>query len=91
MDLFLTLFTATVRALLTTVRLAFLVRAILSWFPISEDNPFLALVMMVTEPVILPFRVLFDHFDWFQNMPIDIPFFAGFLLVNVFGVFVDMV
>lgn len=83
MSLFLTLFMGTVRALLTIVQLCFLVRAILSWFPIREDNPFLLLVTMMTEPFVLPFRALFDRFGWFQNLPLDMPFFFGFILVGL--------
>lgn len=83
MSLFLTLFMGTVRALLSIVQLCFLVRAILSWFPIREDNPFLLLVTMMTEPFVLPFRALFDRFGWFQNLPLDMPFFFGFILVGL--------
>ena len=62
MSLFLALLMGTVRALLSIVQLCFLVRAILSWFPIRQDNPFLVLVTMVTEPFIIPFRALCDRF-----------------------------
>lgn len=87
MSLFLTLFVGTVRALLSIVQLCFLVRAILSWFPIRQDNPFLALVTMVTEPFVLPFRALCDRFGWFRNVPIDIPFFFGFIAVSLLDSF----
>ncbi len=83
MSLFLTLLMGTVRALLSIVQLCFLVRAIFSWFPIREDNPFFLLVAMVTEPFILPFRALFDRFGWFRNMPLDMPFFFGFIAVSL--------
>lgn len=77
----------TVRALFGVIELCFFVRAILSWFPIREDNPILSFVAMVTEPVILPVRALFDRMGWFQNSPIDISFFVAFLLVNFIGSF----
>ena len=83
MSLFLTLLVGTVRALLSIVQLCFLVRAILSWFPIRENNPFLILVAMVTEPFILPFRALCNHFGWFRNLPLDMPFFFGFIAVSL--------
>ena len=83
MSLFFALFVGTVRALLSIVQLCFLVRAILSWFPIRQDNPFLLLVTMVTEPVVLPFRALCDRFGWFRNVPIDIPFFFGFIAISL--------
>ena len=87
MSLFVSLFMGTVRALLSIVQLCFLVRAILSWFPIREDNPFLILVSMVTEPFIMPFRALFEHFGWFRNFPLDMPFFFGFIGVSLLNSF----
>ncbi len=83
MSLFLALLMGTVRALLSIVQLCFLVRAILSWFPIRQDNPFLVLVTMVTEPFIIPFRALCDRFGWFRNVPIDIPFLFAFIAVSM--------
>ena len=85
MGLFVALLRGTVQALLSVVQLCFLVRALLSWFPIREDNPFLTLTAMVTEPFIMPVRALFDRFGWFRNVPIDVPFFVSFLLVNAIG------
>ena len=85
MGLFVALLRGTVQALLSVVQLCFLVRAVLSWFPLREDNPFLLLTAMVTEPFILPVRALFDHFGWLKNVPIDVPFFVSFLLVNAIG------
>ena len=83
MSLFLALLVGTVRALLSIVQLCFLVRAILSWFPIRQDNPFLMLVGLVTEPFIMPFRALCEHFGWFRNLPLDMPFFFGFIAVSM--------
>ena len=83
MSLFIALLMGTVRALLSIVQLCFLVRAILSWFPVRDNNPFLMLVAMVTEPFILPFRALCERFGWFRNLPIDMPFFFGFIAVSM--------
>ena len=87
MSLFVTLLMGTVRALLSIVQLCFLVRAILSWMPIREDNPFLILMTMVTEPFVLPFRRLCEHFGWFRNLPIDMPFFLGVFAVSIVRMF----
>ena len=75
----------TAMALLSAVELCMLVRAVLSWFPIRDDNPILRFVCMVTEPVIAPIRALFDRFGWFRDFPIDVSFFVSFLLVNTVG------
>ena len=91
MALFVTIFVGTVQALLTVLEICMLIRAVLSWFPISEDNPFLIFVHMVTEPIVMPFRALFEKMGWFQNMPIDLSFFAAYmalmLVSTLLGVF----
>ena len=60
-----------------------LVRAVLSFLPIKDDNPFLLFTVMVTEPIIAPIRALFEHFGWFRNLPIDISFLVGCVLLSV--------
>lgn len=84
MQLFLKLTRATVLALIAALDLCMFLRAILSWF-VEEDNAFLGFVTMVTEPIVAPFRALFDRFGWFQNSPLDVPFFAGFLVLQLIG------
>ena len=82
MPLFIALFRGTVQALLSVVQLCFFVRALLSWFPVREDNPILTFTAMVTEPIIAPVRALFDRLGWFRNFPLDMSFFVAFLLVS---------
>ena len=83
MDLFIALFTGTVRALLFILEICFLIRAVLSWFPISEENPILLFVTMVTEPIVAPVRALIDRMGWFQNLPIDLSFIIAYFLLMV--------
>ena len=83
MDLFVTIFARTALALLFALELCMLIRAILSWFPIKDDNPILLFVTMVTEPIVAPIRALFERMDWFQNIPIDVSFFVAYLLLSV--------
>ena len=56
------------------VSVALLVRAILSWFVREGDSPFSSLLILITEPLILPVRHLCDRFGWFQGVPMDVPF-----------------
>lgn len=42
--------------LTTALYVAILVRAILSWFPIGGNNPIVAFVYQVTEPILAPIR-----------------------------------
>lgn len=90
MDLLMTLVKGTVAALITVLDVCMLLRAILSWI-LAEDNAFLGFVTMVTEPIIIPFRALFDRFGWFQNSPLDVPFFAAFLVLQILGTFTGAV
>ena len=76
------LFGNTMLALLSAVELCMLVRAVLSWFPIRDDHPLLRFVCMVTEPLIAPIRALFDRLGLFRNFPLDMSFFAAFLLLS---------
>jgi YggT family protein len=46
----------TVVILLTLLTWAIIIRAILSWFPISPDNPIIVILNYVTEPIIGPLR-----------------------------------
>ena len=44
-------------AVLTQIlTLAIFVRAILSWFPISRDNPFVEVIVQITDPILGPIR-----------------------------------
>ncbi|MFN3974777.1 MAG: YggT family protein [Dehalococcoidia bacterium] len=42
--------------LTTALYVAILVRVILSWFPIGGNNPIVAFVYQVTEPILAPIR-----------------------------------
>ena len=43
-------------AFLYILLIAIVARALLSWFPISRDNPFVRLVHQITDPLIEPVR-----------------------------------
>lgn len=83
MDLFISIMATSVEALLFTLEICMLIRAVLSWLPIKDDNVFLLFVMMVTEPIVAPVRALFEKMGWFQNIPIDVSFFVAYLLLTV--------
>ena len=85
MEIFLVILKNTVRVFLSAIELAMLGRAILSWF-FMEESRIGDFLYAVTEPVILPVRLLFDKLGWFKNIPIDISFFVTFLLLSFVGV-----
>ena len=49
----------------------------------GEESGFSAFLVGVTEPFVFPFRVLFDRMGWFQDIPLDVPFFASCLFVSI--------
>ena len=65
------------------ISVALLVRAILSWFVREGDSPFSSLLILITEPLILPVRRLCDRFGWFQGVPMDVPFLLTALFVSL--------
>ena len=76
-----------VQLVLLGLRLAMLLRAILSWFPVAEDGFLSSLLYSVTEPIIMPLRALFYKMGWFQDFPLDMPFLFAFLLLSFVGMF----
>lgn len=72
-----------VRGILWVLNIAMLVRAILSWFPGTEDSPVSRFLAVLTEPIIMPVRALFNKMGWFQDMPLDISFFVTYLLISI--------
>ncbi|MBQ9086121.1 MAG: YggT family protein [Clostridia bacterium] len=75
-----------VRIFLYAVELAMLLRAIFSWFPM-DPNKFTDLLYAITEPFIYPIRRLFQKMNWFQNVPLDIPFLVTYLLISAVTLF----
>ncbi len=44
---------------------------------------FSSLLILITEPLILPVRHLCDRFGWFQGVPMDVPFLLTALFVSL--------
>ena len=69
-------------ALLSALDIAMFGRAILSWIDPMGEGPLASFLYAVTEPIILPFRKLFEKKNWFAGFPIDMPFlFAVFAVL----------
>ncbi len=88
MNAFLYVVKAVVHYGLITVQICMFIRALLSWFPIDDDNPFLMLVYAVTEPFIVPFRMLLDRFGIGDDSPIDIAFLMTVILLSALTIFI---
>jgi YggT family protein len=78
----------TLSLLLSVLELLMLARAILSWFPVDEDNPLPRFLHAVTEPVIAPVRAVLERLNLFQGMPIDMSFFFTFILISILSMLI---
>ncbi len=67
------------------------VRAILSWFPMNEDSWLNRFVCTITEPVILPFRILAERIPFFQGIPVDVGQLFAFLAIMIVQMLLELV
>ena len=74
---------------LDVISFAFLVRALLSWFDPMGEWRLTGFLYVLTEPIILPVRALCERMNWFQGIPIDIPFTITVFLVLLLQVFLS--
>lgn len=81
------LVTATLSFMLSALQYLMMARAIMSWFPVSEDNVILNFLYAVTEPVIMPVRMLLEKLGWFEGLPLDMSFFFTFILLSILRTF----
>ena len=70
-----------VLVILEVVVIAFFVRAILSWFDPMGEWRISGFLYVLTEPITVPVRVLFERMGWFQGVPVDIAYTVTWLLV----------
>lgn len=59
-----------INTVLTLLWIAILIRAILSWIPINPNNPITAIVVQITEPVLLPIRRMMPRSGAFDLSPL---------------------
>lgn len=75
--LFLSYLITALHYLIDLVSLLILVRALVSWLPLREDNPIIVILNVMTEPVVAPVRNLLSHISILRELPVDFsPFFA---------------
>ncbi len=70
---------------------ALFLRAILSWFITNEENRFAIFLLAVTEPFILPFRVLCRLMKIPEDFPLDIPFSITMVVVMILNLILPTV
>ena len=67
--------------LIDVLLFAMFVRAILSWFDPMQEWRLSGFLIMITEPVIMPVRMLCEKKRWFEGVPLDIPFMLSWLIL----------
>ncbi|MBO4979139.1 MAG: YggT family protein [Clostridia bacterium] len=72
-----------VTLLLWVLEIAMLLRAIASWIPALDGMKWMDIVYMLTEPLVVPVRAIFERFALFRNSPIDFSFVIAFLLLGM--------
>ena len=68
------------------ISFALLFRAILSWFDPMSDFRLSRFLYLITEPIILPVRRLCEKMNWFQGVPLDVPFTLTWVLLMIIQV-----
>lgn len=79
------------RMMVYSLTVLMLVRAVMSWIAFDEDNKLSNFVYNVTEPVIYPFRVVFDRFQLAQGVPLDIPYFTASMTLLLIDLVLELI
>ena len=66
-------------------------RVILQFFVVPEESRFFALLFFISEPVVIPFRLIMAKFNIGQNLPIDIPFMAAYFGLAFIRLFLPVI
>lgn len=64
------------------------IRAIVSWLPISHGNRLIELLYKVTEPILIPIRKLLNKTPLGNNMMFDLSPVAAFLLIELIRIII---
>ena len=88
---FIYVLTTLVNVALSALQLLLIARALLSWMPFDEDSKLICFITMLTEPVVLPLRLIFERFDALADLPIDISCMAAFLILSTVQVLLPTV
>ena len=75
------IFASIISVIIDAVTLCMMVRCIYSLIFRGENGKFGAFLALVTEPFIIPIRVILSKFDFFKNSPIDWSFTITYLLL----------
>ena len=72
-----------IKIMIVALQMLMFVRAIMSWIMMEEENTFTRFLNLVTDPIIMPVRMLLEKVEFIRNMPMDISFFVAFLILVI--------
>ena len=72
-----------INALIMAAWIALFVRVILSWFPVSRDNPIVSVVFQITDPMLAPIRRIMPSTGMIDLSPLVLFFLLYFLRILV--------
>ena len=73
----------TINALIMAAWIALFVRVILSWFPVSRENPIVSVVFQITDPMLAPIRRIVPSTGMIDLSPLVLFFLLYFLRILV--------
>ena len=76
-----------VRLFVSALSFAMFIRAVLSFLPIDEGSAINGFLAFITEPFILPFRILCDKFNFAKGIPFDVPFLITYFILMILSMF----
>lgn len=82
---------ATIYAFIGILQFIMLIRAILSWFPATQESMIAQFCTLVTEPFIAPVRFMLSRFSFTQGLPFDLSFFLTFILLSLLESFLPVI
>ena len=65
------------------LQIAMLARAIVGLFDPMREGGLSMFLYTLTEPIIMPFRILCDKMHWFEGFPLDMPFLFTVILLSL--------
>ena len=80
-----------VQIFLSVISLAMLLRVLLQFFVDITTNKLYALCVAVSEPFILPFRLLFAKLNILQDSPLDVPFLVTYIALSLVAGFLPLI
>ena len=72
-----------IQILITIMYYAIFARILLSWLPISRDNPLVNIIYQITEPILAPIRTLIQKSSFGGNMMFDFSPLIAILILMV--------